>query len=191
MLKYRKEEKDYKRRKVNFKKKPFKISIIFDDVCHDNKSYYSTAISKLFILGRHLKCQIFFLTQHLTSIGAKMRMNADCIITFKDPNWRNRKLIQEQFMTLSSVDRRYPQVFMDKCLTEEYRCMVIMTYKIQKSYKLSDFIGWYKASSTPPPEFKLGLKEYWDKKMADSRKKKGLDMPLSAEIPSANEASNP
>ena len=178
MLKFRKEEAEKKKKKISFNKRPFKISIIFDDVAHDKKSYYSEAISKLFILGRHIMiCPLIFLTQHLTAISPKMRNNADVIITFKDPNWHNRKLIQEQFMTLSSVDRKYPQFFMDKCLNnEEYRCMVVKVYNIQKAKKLSDFIGWYKAD-TKIPEFKLGLKQYWDKKNNSKKKNKKLDMP--------------
>ena len=179
MLKFRREEKEKKKKKIKFEKRPFKISIIFDDVAHDRKSYYSEAISKLFILGRHIKiCPLIFLTQHLTAISPKMRNNADVIITFKDPSWYNRKLIQEQFMTLSSVDRKYPQVYMDKCLGEEYRAMVVKVYNIQKSHKLSDFIGWYKAKEKIP-DFKLGLKQYWDKKTQDS-KKKHLDMPIDS-----------
>ena len=176
MLKFRKEEAEKKKKKLSFNKRPFTITFIFDDVAHDRKSYYSEAITKLFILGRHLSCNIIFLTQYLAALSPKMRNNADVVITFKDPSYVNRKLIQEQFMTLSSVDRKYPQVYMDKCLGEEYRAMVVKVYSIQKAQKLSDFIGWYKAQEKLP-EFKLGLKQYWDKKNNSKKKNKKLDMP--------------
>ena len=113
----------------SYNKQPPKPAIIFDDVAHEKNLFYSDVIGELFIMARHIKVMVVFLTQHLNALSPKMRNNADVIISFRDPNWNNRRTLQDQFMTLSSMNRKLVQQYMDKCLGEAYRCIVVCVYK--------------------------------------------------------------
>ncbi len=162
-----------KKRNKNFNKTPAKIYIIFDDVAHDHTLFYSEAISKLFVLGRHINIGVVYLTQHLASISPKQKKNADIMITFRDPDIDNRKLLQNKFMTLTSLDRKNIPGYMDQCFDEPYKCICICVYKIQNADMLSDFIYTYKAPKNKP-SFKLGQKQFWDKNMSLNMKQETI-----------------
>ena len=70
----------------SYHKQPTKLAIIFDDVTHEKKIFYSDVIGELFIMARHIKVMMVFFTQHLTALSLKMRNHADVIISFRDPN---------------------------------------------------------------------------------------------------------
>ena len=109
------------------------------------KKFDSDVIGKLFIMARHIKVMVVFLTQHLNALGPKMRNNADVIISFRDTNCNNRRTLQDQFMTLSSMNRKLVQQYMDKCLGEAYQCIVVCVYIMHQANTLSDYIYTYKA----------------------------------------------
>ena len=122
------------------------------------KLFYSDVIGEPFIMARHIKVMVVFLTQHLNALSPKMRNNADVIISFRDPNWNNRRTLQDQFMTLSPMNRKLVQQYMDKCLGEAYRCIVVCVYMVQQANTLSDYIYIYKAQKNGP-KFRLGQPE--------------------------------
>lgn len=158
-----KQYKSMKKKHPNYDKEPSSVVMIFDDVAHDKKVFHSEILGKLFILGRHIRIGVVFLTQHLHALAPKFRNNADVICTFRDPNWNNRKCLQDGFMTLSAADRKLVQKFMDKCLGEAYKCVVVCMYKVQQAEKMSDYIYTYKAPKETP-KFKLGQKIFWSSK---------------------------
>ena len=53
--------------------------------------------------------------------------------------------------------------------------MVVMVYKIQEARRLSDYIGYYKASKNPP-KFKLGQAQFWSRQIAIRNNKKKANL---------------
>jgi len=157
-----KQHKAMKKRNKSYDKEPSSVLVIFDDVAHDKKVFHSEKIGKLFILGRHIKMSVIFLTQHLHALAPKFRNNADVICTFRDPNWHNRKCLEEGFCTLSVANKKLVQKYIDTCLGEAYKCVVICMYKVQQASKMNDYIYTYKAPEGEP-QFKLGQKVFWSK----------------------------
>ena len=167
--------KQKKKKNKKYNKEPPSILCVLDDVAHDTNVFYSHAISQAFILGRHIKVNICVLTQHLTAFSPKVRQNADIVITFRDPDYNLKKYIIDSFMTLDVNSRKAVKPFIDRIFNEPYKAMVIMVYKIQEAYKLSDYIGYYKASKNPP-KFKLGQPQFWKKEIALRNNKKKADL---------------
>lgn len=158
--------KQYKSRQKKrcCKEDPPSILMIFDDVAHDRTVFHSPTLGKLFILGRHIRISVIFLTQHLHALSPKMRNNADVICVFRDPNIHNRKVLEDQFCTLSISQKKLTQSYLDSCLGEAYRCIVVCMYKVQEADGLDDYIYTYKASKDIP-KYRLGQKMFW----SDSR----------------------
>ena len=155
-----KQYKAMKQKNQSYDKEPSSILMIFDDVAHDKKVFHSEVLGKLFILGRHVRISVIFLTQHLHALAPKFRNNADVICTFRDPNWHNRKCLEDGFCTLSVGNRKLVQRYIDDCLGEAYRCVVVCMYKVQQATTMSDYIHTYKAAENPPA-FKLGQPVFW------------------------------
>ena len=78
-------------------------------------------------------------------------------------------------MTLDVSSRSLVKPYIDKVFDEPFKAMVIMVYKIQEARKLSDYIGYYKASKNPP-KFKLGQPQFWKKQIATKHNKKKNDL---------------
>jgi len=167
--------KQRKKKNKNYNKEPPHLLVILDDVAHDRNVFYSKAISKLFILGRHIKVSCICITQMLTAFCPKVRQNADIIISFRNPSYNLKKYMIDSFMTLDVNSRKLVKPYIDKVYDEPYKAMIVMVYKIQESRKLSDYIGYYKASSNPP-KFKLGQKQFWNKQIAQKHNKKKKDL---------------
>ena len=157
--------KQKKKKNKNYNKEPPHILVLMDDVAHDKKVFYSQAIGQLAILGRHIRISTVVLTQHLTAFSPKFRQNCDIVITFRDPDYNLKKYIIDSFMTLDINSRKAVKPYIDRVFDEPYKAMVIMVYKIQEARKLSDYIGYYKASKNPP-KFKLGQKIFYQKSIA-------------------------
>lgn len=115
------------------------------------------------------------LTQHLTAFSPKFRQNCDIVITFRDPDYNLKKYIIDSFMTLDVNSRSLVKPYIDRIFDEPYKAMVIMVYKIQEARKLSDYVGYYKASRNPP-KFKLGQKMFHSKSIAQRHNKKKKDL---------------
>ena len=167
--------KQKKKKNKNYNKEPPHLLFILDDVAHDKNVFYSKAIGQLAVLGRHIRCSCIMLTQYLCAFSPKFRQNCDLIITFRDPDYNLKKYIIDSFMTLDVNSRKAVKPYIDKCFQEPYMAMVIKVYKIQEARTLSDYIGYYKASKTPP-KFKLGQKEFWAKQIAIRNNKKKADL---------------
>ena len=78
-------------------------------------------------------------------------------------------------MTLDVNSRSLVKPYIDRIFDEPYKAMVIMVYKIQEARKLSDYVGYYKASRNPP-KFKLGQKMFHSKSIAQRHNKKKKDL---------------
>ena len=117
------------------------------------------------------------LTQYLCAFAPKFRQNCDLIVVFRDPDFNLQKYIIDSFMTLDVNSRKVVKPYIDRCFSEPFMAMVVMVYKIQTARKLSDYVGYYKASKNPP-SFKLGQKQFWSKALAtkdkNNAKRKGL-----------------
>jgi len=164
-----------KKKNKNYNKEPPHILVVMDDVAHDKSVFFSHAIGQLAILGRHIKMSAVVLTQHLTAFSPKFRQNCDVVITFRDPDYNLKKYIIDSFMTLDVSSRSLVKPYIDKVFDEPYKAMIIMVYKIQEARKLSDYIGFYKASKNAP-KFKLGQKQFWNKSIAVKHNKKKNDL---------------
>jgi len=167
--------KQKKKKNKNYNKEPPHILVIMDDVAHDKRVFYSHAIGQLAILGRHIRMSAAVLTQHLTAFSPKFRQNCDIVITFRDPDYNLKKYIIDSFMTLDINSRKAVKPFIDRVFDEPYKAMVIMVYKIQEARKLSDYVGYYKASKNPP-KFKLGQKIFYQKSIAQKNNRKKTDL---------------
>mgnify|MGYP003641009000 CR=1 FL=1 len=172
MKKYKKLKKEGKDRG----KKPPSILMIFDDIAHVKDVFWSKNLMKLFTVGRHIACTVVFLTQNLSSLAPIMRKNSDVIITFKDPNFNNQKILIEQHMCLKSDTnfRKQCREWMDVCLNQEYMALCICMFKVQQSKELTDYVYQYKASHNAP-KFRVGQKEFWQENQAklNSQSNKG------------------
>lgn len=163
--------KQKKKKNKTYNKSPPHILFIMDDVASDKNVFYSKAIGMLAVQGRHIKCSCIMLTQYLCAFAPKFRQNCDIIITFRDPDYNLKKYIIDSFMTLDINSRKAVKPYIDRVFDEPYKAMVIMVYKIQEAYKLSDYIGYYKASKNPP-KFKLGQKIFYQKSIAQKHNHK-------------------
>ena len=170
--------KQKRKKNPRYDKEPPLLLIILDDVAHTKEVFFSRAIGQLAVLGRHIRCSCIVLTQHLCAFSPKFRQNCDILITFRDPDYNLKKYIIDSFMTLDVNSRKEVKPYIDKCFGEPFKAMVIMIYKIQEAYKLSDYVGYFKAGKNKP-KFKLGQKEFWQKDLAlrdkNSSKRKGLN----------------
>ena len=153
------QKEDLKKHKGN-KKKCCKLLIILDDViAMKNRTGSSIRFNKqleeLFVLGRHLNCYFFLLTQDLNSVSLKMKSNADILCCLKTGSYNKKKYLLDSFMYLGNDDKKIAQAFLSAVWDRPYSMMVVNQHKVQHANSVMDFVYRYVAPSTDPPKFKL------------------------------------
>ena len=122
------------------------VLVIMDDVIGTTGGNlrYNKILEKGFTSFRHLNIGLILLLQ---DIGGKtppsIRLNATTIIMFKNNNFRKKKYIVEQFLSVDNNKKKGYEI-LNTIWNEAYKVIVINQYDVQKSNNL-DYVYYYKA----------------------------------------------
>jgi len=145
-----------KQRKDKVKSKPL---IILDDIISDPQVRKSPVLNSLYTLGRHIECSVITLTQE---IGGKygvprvLRSNCDCIVGFFAHSEIDRKMICQQYASVTEGGSREGSLYFKKIASSPYTSAVFDLQNIQ-ARKYEDYIYYYKVPNTKP-KFLIGKK---------------------------------
>lgn len=148
----KKETKMYGRSKIDTR-----AFLILDDCLFDDSWNYDKNMRFLFMNGRHIHCFLIITMQYPLGVKPNLRTNIDYTFILRENNFKNRKIIYENYASVFPTYEAFCQV-MDQC-TENYECLVIDN--TSQSNRIEDVVYWYKADSHEA--FQLCNQEYWRK----------------------------
>ena len=143
--------------------------IILDDIIGDPKVRGSQVLNNLYTLGRHVHLSVITLTQE---IGGKygvprvLRTNCDCVIGFYAHSEVDRKMICQQYASVSDKGSSEGAAYYKYVASEPFTSAVFDLQNIQ-ARKYNEYIYRYKVPEKQP-NFIIGDKE---KKLKDKNKK--------------------
>lgn len=140
----------------NGEQHPDNFAFIILDDCTDDTSWVNHTTTKgIFKNGRHWDLFFVLAMQYCLDIPPALRTSLDYIFILREPNFRNRKQLWENY---ASIFPRF-DMFCDALddLTQDYHCMVIKNRVL--SNKIEDVVFWYKAKRHKP--FRVGTDAWW------------------------------
>ena len=130
--------------------------ILLDDVMDDPKLLNRPFFHGLFKNGRHWKLIFMLSAQYVLDLKPAIRTNIDCTFILRDPNYRNRKSLWENYCSIIPDFKTFCQIL--DCVTTDYCALVVMNNLQTNNWQ--DCVFYYKAKPVPTT-FKFGCKEYW------------------------------
>lgn len=131
--------------------------ILLDDVMDDPKILNRPFFHGMYKNGRHWNMLFILSSQYSMDIRPAIRTNIDCTFILREPNFRNRKCMWENYASIIPDFRDFCQI-MDQ-ITTDYTALVIVNSVQSNNWQ--DCVFWYKARPVPK-DWKFGCKEYWD-----------------------------
>lgn len=130
--------------------------LVCDDCMDEPSMFRKTIVQDLFKNGRHWKMLFLLGMQYAMDIPPALRVCADGVFIFREPNLRNRKILYENYAGVIPDFKLFCLV-MDR-ITDDYTALYIDNRT--QSNQLEDCVFWYKA--TPAPDFQFGSEDYWN-----------------------------
>lgn len=131
--------------------------IILDDIISDPKVRSSSVLNSLYTLGRHVGISVITLTQE---IGGKygvprvLRSNCDCVIGFYAHSEIDRKMICQQYASVSDGGSKEGAIYFKSIASEPYTSAVFDLQNTQaRTYE--EYIYKYKVPKKQP-KFMIG-----------------------------------
>lgn len=137
-------------------KNPWSI-LLLDDVMDDPKILNRPFFHGMYKNGRHYGMVFILSSQYAMDIRPAIRTNIDCTFILREPNFRNRKCIWENYASVIPDFRDFCNI-LDQ-ITTDYTSLVVLN-NIQ-SNNWQDCVFWYKAKPVPR-DWKFGCKEFWE-----------------------------
>lgn len=140
----------------NGERHPDNFAFIILDDCTDDTSWVNHTTTKgIFKNGRHWDLFFVLAMQYCLDIPPSLRTSLDYIFILREPNYRNRKQLWENYASIFPTFNMFCDALDD--LTQDYHCMVIKNRVL--SNKIEDVVFWYKASRHKP--FRVGTDSWW------------------------------
>ena len=132
-----------------------KILLLFDDIAYSNNFQQKQIIDKLFICARHFQISLICNFQYLkTDLTRSIKDNTDLIFVFNQSNIDNKKIINEQFLSVDEDKKKGLELINKYAI--QYQTLTILN--TMNTNDFSDFCFYYTADEINR-SFKLG-KEY-------------------------------
>lgn len=148
------------------------LPVILDDIAWDHNQFFSDALNKTYMLGRHVHILPIITTQYMKSISKKIRSNSDWVFVFKLLSPADLDAVWEQYG--SRMRKDVFSAMLEK-YTEGYSCLVINQKTNEKG---STHIYFRKQFPFPVAEFKFGNAEEW--RIAREMKKEMVEATITA-----------
>jgi hypothetical protein len=140
----------------NGERHPDNFAFIILDDCTDDTSWVNHTTTKgIFKNGRHWDLFFVLAMQYCLDIPPSLRTSLDYVFILREPNFRNRKQLWENYASIFPTFNMFCDALDD--LTQDYHCMVIKNRVL--SNKIEDVVFWYKAARHKP--FKVGTDSWW------------------------------
>jgi len=134
------------------------ILLLFDDIAYSNNYAQKQIIDKLFICARHFQVSLICNFQYLkTDLTRSIKDNTDLIFVFNQSNIDNKKIINEQFLSVSD-NKQDGMDLINKYATGFQTLTILNT---MNTNNFSDFCFYYEADIIDK-KFKLGIDYYLD-----------------------------
>jgi hypothetical protein len=166
-----------KRRNGTSKEKYAKSSIVlvFDDMLATGE-LKNQLLTNLALNGRHLsrgdpvttnECCVFILSQTVTGVPKKIRLNSDCVISSRIPSREDRKLLVCENLVINSCRGGLADAYAcyDQCtLDGDYAMIAMLNHKSNKQ-RFDQFVRGYKATVAKKPAKLFGTKADWNARL--------------------------
>ena len=133
---------EYLRRKGS--KRKYFICIICDDFASERSAVRGSALSKLFLQGRHIWISTFVLAQQYRALGVQIRTNAQVLITFRERSLKNLEALIEENSAL--VGKDIMKKLYDKATEKPYGFLMIILTETDKN---KQFYGSFETRLIP------------------------------------------
>lgn len=131
--------------------------ILLDDIISDPKVRHSPVLNSLYTLGRHTHISVVTLTQE---IGGKfgvprvLRSNADCVIGFYAHSEVDRKMICQQYASVTDGGSKEGGIYYKTIASEPYTSAVFDLTNVE-ARRYEDYIYKYRVPEKQP-KFMIG-----------------------------------
>ncbi len=108
-------------------KQKFYILIVCDDFASERATVRGSALSKLFLQGRHIWISTLVLVQHYRALGVQIRTNAQVLITFRERSMKNLEaILEENSALLGRGGRDILKKMYDKATSKPYGFLLML-----------------------------------------------------------------
>lgn len=137
-------------------KNPWAV-LLLDDVMDDPKMLNKPFFHGMYKNGRHWSMFYLLSSQYAMDIRPAIRTNIDCTFILREPNFRNRRCIWENYASVIPDFKDFCQILDSVCT--DFTSLVIMNNVQSNNWQ--DCVFWYKAKPVPK-DWKFGCREFWE-----------------------------